>query len=165
MAFAGLVCVALVGCGARDPLGARITAETPIGLQMWMTRAPSRLSPEQVGDLKEAMQELRFKIMSEGKVSGSEPVEVALCGEIDGRTVREVMVEGFGRQADRLSYERKALAVSARENARIAVRPGDTASAEYLDRVRGGVSKRLQDAIEAESRAKRILAGYSQQND
>jgi hypothetical protein len=158
-------CLAIAGCAARDPLNDRVAAESPIGLQMWLSRNSERLPPDQASDLREALQELRFKIMAEGRVSGSAPVEEALCGEIDGKAVREVLFEGFERQLQRLTYERNALAVSNRENARLRVRPGDTASADYLERERGRVSGRLDEASEAVARAKRILARYSGQYD
>ena len=160
-----LACLAAGGCASRDPLDDKVAADSPIALQMWLSRAPGRLSPGQMGDLREAIQELRFAIMAQGTVSGSEPIEAALCGGIDGRSVREVLIAGFGNEAHRLGDERRLLAVSARENARLRTRPGDGASLEYLERERDRVARRLEEAAEGEERAKRIMADYSQQFD
>jgi hypothetical protein len=163
--FALLACLAAAGCASRDPLAERVTADSPVGLQMWLSRAPGRLSAEQMADFREAIQELRFAIMATGAASGSEPVEAALCVSIDGRTVRQVLLDGFGRQAGRLGVERRLLEASARANARLRVRPGDAASLEYLDRERERVERRLGEAAEGEARARRILAAYSGQFD
>jgi len=157
--------LAAAGCGARDPLESKVTAESPVGLQMWMADASGRLSQEQAANLQEAIQELRFRIMAEGRASGSGPIEAALCGEIDGKSVREVVIAGFNCEAARLQGELAELHNSTRENARLRVREGDTASADYLDRVRTKVAKRLEDAVDAQARAKRILAEYTPQFD
>jgi len=163
--FIVAACLAAAGCSSRDPLEAKVTAESPVGLQMWISDVSGRLSQEQAGNLQEAIQELRFRIMSEGRASGSAPIEAALCEELDGKTAREVIVAGFSCEVDRLQDELSELHHSTRENARLRVREGDTASADYLDRVRAKVTKRLADAIDAQARAKRILAEYTSQFD
>jgi hypothetical protein len=160
-----LACLAAAGCATRDPLDDKVTADTPIALQMSLSRASDRLSEGQMADLREAIQELRFLVMAQGQASGSEAIEAALCAGIDGRTVRQVLVEGFGCQADRLGGERRQLEESARQNARLSVREGDIDSLEYLKTERERVERRLGQAAEAEQRAKRILAGYSRQFD
>lgn len=158
--FASLALLSLCGCQERDPLEARIEAQSPIELQMWITGAAGRLSDEQVADLREALQELRFQIMTEGKASGSEAIEAALCEEVDGRTVRRVLVDGFTHEVERIKFERNGLLASKRVNENLRTRPGDLESQACIDRVNERVRERLSEGIKAESRAEAILARY-----
>jgi hypothetical protein len=132
LAVSAALCFAVVGCGPSDPLEKKVAAGDNLSFTMWETKAEGDLSPEQAADMKQALQEYRFHIMAEGSVHGSDAIGEALMQMIDGKTLRQVILQGLGWGLERSEAERAQLEDSLKKNALMTTRPGDTASANYL---------------------------------
>jgi hypothetical protein len=135
-----------------------VEADSPVSFSMWRSKTEAELAPEQVEDLKQALQEMRFHIMAEGKSHGSEAIEDALMLEIDAQTLRQVVLRGLGYGLDRAEAERSALDDSLKKNAQMYTHPGDTASAGYLSDLRGRQVERLKAATEQVAKTRARLA-------
>jgi hypothetical protein len=125
---------------------------------MWRSGAAGRLAPEQLADLDEAVQEIRFHVMAQGKVSGSEAVDYEMLQAIDGQSVRRVLQRGLGWELERARAEQSALELSMRRNALMRTRPGDTASADYLSDLQDRQAVRLKAATEEVAHVRERLA-------
>ena len=158
-ALAVLVAVlAVSACGPSDPLEGKVDAVDYVTLSMWRSGAAGRLSPQQLADLDEAVQEIRFHVMAEGKVSGSAAVEEEALHVMEGQTVRHVLRQGLGWELERASAEKAALEVSMAQNALMRTRPGDTASAAYLSDLSDRQAARLRAATDQVNHARERLA-------
>jgi hypothetical protein len=131
-ALSALLFLFLAGCGSTDPLERKVKSSDFVSFSMWEYKAESDLTPDQVADLKQALQEERFHIMAEDKAHGSEAIEDALMETIDGQTLRQVILQGLGYGLDRSEAERDRLEDSLKKNSGMTTRPGDTESASYL---------------------------------
>ena len=157
-ALAVLVAVlAVSACGPSDPLEGKVDAVDYVTLSMWRSGAAGRLSPQQLADLDEAVQEIRFHVMAEGKVSGSAAVEEEALHVMEGQTVRHVLRQGLGWELRRASAEKAALEVSMAQNALMRTRPGDTASATYLFDLSDRQAARLKAATDQVNHARERL--------
>jgi hypothetical protein len=106
------------------------------------------LSPEQVQDLDNALQELKFKFMSQG-ASGTTAIDTALNDLVNGKTVRQVLELGLSAKLERLEQQRTALTTMIGQNAMLVTRDGDGSSADYLKRKRDEQTAK-RDAIDKE---------------
>jgi hypothetical protein len=152
------VCLALSGCGPSDPLEIKVEGTNQLDHSMWKMKASERLSPEQVADFDEALQEIKFQIMSEGKASGGEAITAAALGKISDLSVREVLGMGLGRKLQRLQDEQDVRLKTIQYNSGIATRPGDTRSQEYLEEVHDRQVQQLRDEVIEIQRVKGRLA-------
>ena len=143
-----VLCVALAGCGGGNPLDKKIDSGDQVSFSMWESKVESDLTPDQVADLKAALQEGRFHIMAKGDVHGSEAIESALMDSINGRQLREVILQGLGWQLDRSESERATLEDSLKKNALMTTRPGDVESKQYLEDLHDRQVTRLAAATE-----------------
>jgi hypothetical protein len=155
---AAVLSLAAGGCAPRDPLDTRVSADTYTSFSIFMAKIGERLGPEGTKDLNEAVQEFRFRVMAEGKASGSDAVDEAMRQAIDGRTVGEVLRGGLGRELTRLEAERDQLRKSMAENALMRTRPGDHDSANYLTDLRQRQEVRLQAVSDGIARTRKKLA-------
>jgi hypothetical protein len=156
-----LACAAAAGCGPSDPLEGKVDANDDLALSMWRSGAERDLTPQQVGDFDRAVQEIKFHIMAEGAVSGSDAVSAAMRQIINGQTVRHVLQQGLGWELERAEAERSTLEVGMRQNALMTTRPGDTDSANYLSDLKERQTARLKAATDevAHARERLIAAG------
>jgi hypothetical protein len=138
----------LAGCGSGDPLDHKVDSGNQMDFSMWEAKVEGNLTPEQVTDLKAALQEYRFHIMADGTAHGSEAIEAALMDSINGKTLRAVILQGLGWELDRTEAERARLEDSLKKNAQMTTRPGDTASANYLSDLHERQVARLNTAAE-----------------
>jgi hypothetical protein len=150
--------LAVSACGPKDPLEGKVDAVDYVTYSMWRSATAGRLSPRQLADLDEAVQEIRFHIMAEGKVSGSAAVEDEALHVMEGQTVRRVLRQGLGWELKRASAEKSALEVSMTQNALMRTRPGDTASATYLSDLSDRQAARLKAATDQVNHARERLA-------
>lgn len=103
-----------------------------------------RQTPEERVEFAKALQELKYHAMSgEGQAPGP-GVNASIREQVAGLAVRQVLVTGLSIRLGRKQEEQKALLRSFVMNARLRTKPGDDASAEFLESVRGGQSKQLQ---------------------
>ena len=150
--------VALSGCSGGNPLDKKINSADQVSFSMWETKVESDLTPDQVADLKAALQEGRFHIMSAGEVHGSEAIESAIMDAINGRQLREVIMQGLGWQLDRSESERATLEDSLKKNALMTTRPGDIESKQYLEDLHDRQVTRLAAATEDVKKVRERIA-------
>jgi hypothetical protein len=142
------LCLWSSGCSHTDPLDKKVESGDFVSFSIWESKAESNLLPEQVADLKQALQEYRFHIMAAGTAHGGEAIEADLLQEIDGKTLRAVILTGLGWGLDRSDAERAQLDDSLKKNAQMTTRAGDTASANYLSDLHERQVNRLAAATE-----------------
>ena len=106
----GLACAVVLLCAAcqRHPLDLRVRAETPQEFHEWHARVMSR----QRADIAEEFTESVARIVecSPHKMSLADPRmmhsrEHPICRELDGRTVRDVMIAGYAAANETLLRE------------------------------------------------------------
>jgi hypothetical protein len=158
LAVSAALCLAAAGCGPSDPLEKKVNAADNLSFTIWETKVEEVLAPEQAADMKQALQEYRFHIMAEGSVHGSEAIGDALMQMIDGKTLRQVLLQGLGWGLDRSEAERAQLEDSLKKNALMTTRPGDTASANYLADLRDRQVTRLAAAAEEVRKTRERIA-------
>lgn len=129
-----------------------------VSFAIWEEKVEANLAPDQVADLKQALQETRFHIMAEDTAHGSEAVEAALMESIDGQTVRQVILKGLGWELDRAEAERARLEDSLKKNGQMTTKPGDVESASYLSDLRERQTNRLEAAAEEVTRTRARIA-------
>lgn len=155
---AALACLAAPACGPREPLEGKVDAGDYVSFSMWRSGAAGRLTPRQLADLDEAVQEIRFHVMAAGKASGSAAVDAGMLRMIDGGTVRHALQLGLGLELKRARAEKSALEASMARNALMRTRPGDTASANYLSDLSDRQAVRLKAASGQVDHARERLA-------
>jgi hypothetical protein len=158
LAASAALCMAVAGCGPSDPLEKKVNAADNLSFAIWETKAEGDLAPELAADMKQALQEYRFHIMAEGSVHGSEAIGDALMQMIDGKTLRQVILQGLGWGLERSEAERAQLEDSLKKNALMTTRPGDTASANYLADLRDRQVARLAAAAEEVKKTRERIA-------
>jgi hypothetical protein len=147
----------LAGCGG-NPLDHKVDSGDQVAFSMWESKVEANLTPEQVTDLKAALQEYKFHIMADGSAHGGEAIEAALMESINGKTVREVILQGLGWGLDRAEAERALLEDSLKKNAQMTTKPGDTASSNYLSDLHGRQVARLDAAAEEVKKTRERIA-------
>ena len=103
-----------------------------------------RQTPEERAEFARALQELKYHAMSgEGQAPGP-GVNASLREQVAGLAVRQVLVTGLSIKLGRKQEEEKALVRSIMMNHRLRTKPGDDASADFLESVRSGQAKQLK---------------------
>jgi hypothetical protein len=157
----GLIAAAallLGACAKADPLSRTLDASSPLSLTMWRSNANDFLSAEQQADLDLSLQQIRFAIMGEGRVSGSEAIEAELLQRVDGMSVRAVLKLGLGADLAREVAERDATRAFIQRNATVRTAAGDLASQDYLEHFRETQERRLKAAEDEIARVSARLA-------
>jgi hypothetical protein len=155
---AALACLAGAACTPADPMDERVDAGTYLDFSMWRSGAVGRMTPAQVADFDESIQEIRFHVMAEGKASGSGDVEGAMLEAVDGLSVRDVLKLGLGWELARATDEKEAIEASMRQNALLRTNPGDGAAANYLADLNDRQAARLKAAADQVSHTRARLA-------
>jgi hypothetical protein len=161
IAIVAALLVAGAGCSRDSGQEPTVRAQTVHDFTTWRARFGDKLTPEQWGEFDHAVQEIRLAVARTGEATGSGPVDAAMRAKIDGRTVREVIALGYDAQLGRLGVDRDVLVSLMERNATLQVRPGDTASADYLQRKRDDQLAELKKIDEqiAAVREKRAATG------
>jgi hypothetical protein len=106
-----LACAVLFLCaGCRSkPLDEKITARNDLDFAMWLARQPNEITVEDRKDLRDALQQIKFTVMTASP--GLTPAEqsAAVYAEVRGHTIREVLSASFILQHDRIAAEVAAL--------------------------------------------------------
>lgn len=155
-----LLCLAVAGCGPGDPLAMKVDAGDFLALSMWKADAGRRLTSRQLADFDEAVQEIKFRVMADGRASGGANVDAESMGMIDGKTLGEVLQLGLGWELDRVASERDQLAAAMDRNARMRTRPGDLRSQAYLSDLHDRQLERLHAADAEVAHVRERLAEY-----
>lgn len=141
------LCLVWSGCERGDPQAARIEAATSRALARWRMKMADRLTREQWREFEAALQDVRLRVMAEREASGSDAVEQAMCGRIDGRTLREVLMLGYESKLKRLDPIRVELQRAVGGNELLV--PRDPESEKHLEGFRARQQERLA-ALDAE---------------
>lgn len=157
-AAAGIGLCLAAGCGNSNPLEAKVISGDQVSFSIWESKAETSLTPDEVTDMKAALQEYKFHIMADGTAHGSEAIEAALMDSINGHTLREVILQGLGWELDRAEAERARLEDSLKKNALMTTKPGDTASANYLSDLHERQVGRLDAASEEVKKTRERIA-------
>jgi hypothetical protein len=121
---------------------------------MWRVDVSDRLSKEQWTLFDRAVQELKFKIMSEGEVQGSAAIDQTFRERIDGENLYAVIQQGLQLRLNRLLSEKAELEKYAIMNARLRTRDGDEESAVVLKGIRDSQRIRIETLTEQVEEAK-----------
>ena len=145
---ATLLCLALLpaGCGkAPVPvLDLRISDGDWNDYQRSLEVIAERQTPEERVEFAQAIQELKYHAMSgEGQAPGP-GVNASIREQVAGLAVRQVLVTGLAIKLGRKQEQEKALVGSIMMNHRLRTKPGDEASADFLESVRRGQAKQLK---------------------
>jgi hypothetical protein len=132
------------GCRPVDLLDEKVSARTPFHLMMWKAHIGKKQTSQEQQELEDMIQELSLSVMINKAASGSEGVDAAVRAEIDGVTLRELLLQGYRARQQRLDLEKTRLEVCIDANARLQTRPGDVPSADYLDHLREQQTARLE---------------------
>ena len=142
-----LVGFCATGCRPTNLLDEKVDGRTPFGFVMWRAQIAERQTPQERQELSEMIQEVNYWVTTNGLATGSVAVDEAVRAEIDGITVRELLLKGYEAKRLRLDLEKVRLEDDVATNARLQTRPGDTDSADYLARVRQEQTDRLDKTI------------------
>jgi hypothetical protein len=134
--------LALAGCAPTDPLDQKVSADSTVRLSMWRSRIDADLTPEQRKDLDSAFWEIAHKPGSDGKTLAPDDAEDAMREAVSGRTVRDVLREGYEAKLARLKPESDDLYDFIRYNS--SLQAANRASAEYLATIQNTQVPRLK---------------------
>jgi hypothetical protein len=132
------------GCRPVDLLDEKVSARTPFHLMMWKAHIGKKQTSQEQQELEDMIQELSLSVMINKAASGSEGVDAAVRAEIDGVTLRELLLQGYRARQQRLDLEKTRLEVCIDANSLRRTRPGDAASVAYLRHYIGQQMARLE---------------------
>ncbi|HZZ56533.1 MAG TPA: hypothetical protein VFE31_01795 [Opitutaceae bacterium] len=158
IAALALLAAGLTACTRTDPFDDPIAAGSSIDYLLWRAHETKRLSPVQWQWFDEAVEDLRLELMNEGKLHGAAQLNDAVLAEMDGQTVRKIMLVGITHRIARMRLERDQLSFTLRSNAALATYRGDTVSAGYLADMQRSQLKRRDDDVADISQDHVILA-------
>jgi hypothetical protein len=146
---------AILGCGGAEPLDMRIEAASAAGLAAWEDGARGRMGPRLTADFDGAVAEIRLRMLA-----GGLPPAVAdgnVAAQLDGASVRQVLLRGFGIRLKRLEYERSQLKASLGSPGVRGPMAGDHADAPYLSELHSRQRARLKAlALELDAVRRRL---------
>jgi hypothetical protein len=166
-AFAGgwvvLFCLT-AGC-QRTPRWDRVVeADTQPAFGVWQRAQQDDFSKAEWAEFETALQDIKVRIIALREASGTEAVNDALRPKIHGQTVRQVLQQGLEARIWRLKVECDELTKMIAGNTTLRTAPGDTASAEYLERKERDQQARLQRAMRDIAQAEFTLAELKARN-
>ncbi len=102
-----LACTALcfsAGC-QRHALDEKVTARNDLDFAMWLAKQPRELTTADRKDLRDALQQIKYTVMTASP--GLTPAEQsqAAYAELSGHTIREILSASFTLQHDRIAEE------------------------------------------------------------
>ena len=146
--------ISFAGCLRGDPLQWKVSARDPAALASWRTKVDGAMGAAHRRRLDQAVQEIRMNVAGQRELNrwandpasegGQRPIDVALCGRIDGRPVAEVLQLGYELRVARLQEELAGLENAVKQNARLVTRPGDVDSRHYLEGLQQRQSARVE---------------------
>lgn len=94
------------GCARTPPRQRIIEADTPVNYTHWQGQTLRDLAPGEERLFLQAVAEIKYQIMLEGRASGAEQLDTALRADLHGRKLGDVLLWGLSRRADRLAKEK-----------------------------------------------------------
>lgn len=147
---------ALAGCGGQSA-PTKIDAQTMSAYRVWRSRAVSEVSSDAWSEFNAAIQDIRLRAMTHG-VSGEDAIDDAMCQQINGHTIDEVLIADYTTKVDELQQTAKQMKEMVDANALLVAKPGDDAAAEELDRRRSEQLARLNRVLDDVDKFQRRLA-------
>lgn len=120
------------GCARTPPRQQPVEADSPIEFNMWQSRMQGTLTREEWRWFEVVMQEFKYQAMLSGQASGGAAVDSAVRTRITGRPFSKVMSEGLRAHLQRKTAERDELETAIALNAKMKVKPEDTATLKEL---------------------------------
>ncbi|HUR59418.1 MAG TPA: hypothetical protein VM029_17005 [Opitutaceae bacterium] len=112
----------------------KVTAETAADFGRWQRDVQGSFKPAEWAEFEAALQDIKVRIIAHKEASGAAGVNDALRPKIHGRTVRDVLRQGYEAKLWRLNVELTELEKMIKGNATLQTNPGDSASSDYLAR-------------------------------
>lgn len=150
----------LTACAQKDPLETTIRSATYEDYAHWRSNSGPDLSKIQWQDFDAAVQEVKFDIMMRGKARGSENQQALTLDTIRGKTMREIILLGFGLKRTRLENDKKGCEQQIAENAKLVTREGDYEAAEALAKRRKDHADFYEKVCYELSQTEKLLARY-----
>ena len=135
--------VLLAACTRTSPYRQPIDASSPINLSMWRADADQVLTREESVWIDWAFQEYRYQIMANQEATGSEGIDAALRGKIDGKPLGDVVRAGLGLRLARLTSDRDEAEKAFAINSRLQLRPDQTDTARKLAEFQHNLGEKL----------------------
>jgi hypothetical protein len=152
---------AMAGC-AKPRLDRVVSAETARDFAAWQRDNRDAFTADEWAEFETVLQDLKVRIIALREATGGDAVNDALRPKLHGRTVRDVLKQGYEARLWRLNVERTEFEKMIAGNATLGTRSGDVASQNYLAqkaREQQGRLDRTKAAIrEAEEKLKALGA-------
>jgi len=142
-ALALAAALAAPGCGRQEPLTLRVSAPSPSAFAAWRSGAAGQMGPGLARDFDEAVQEIRLRLAAAGLPEGA--ADSAAEKAIDGRNIRQVLLQGFGWRLKRLEFERSQIERTLGKADLRGPMPADHAPEGYLAELRARQEARLTE--------------------
>jgi len=157
--------LAAPGCGRQEPLNLKVSAPSPSAFAAWRSQAAGTMGPELAREFDDAVQEIRLRLEAVGLPEGAADDDARKA--IDGRNIRQVLLQGFGWRLERLEYERSQIERTLGKADLRGPMPADHASEGYLSELRARQEARLKEvALEiAAARARLASARDPEERD
>lgn len=146
----------LAGCGGQSA-PTKIDARSMSAYRNWRSRAAADFSNDTWSEFDAAIQDIRLRAMTHG-VSGEGAIDDAMCQQVDGHTMDEVLIADYTTKVDELQQTAKQMKEMVDANALLVPKPGDTDAAEELDRRRTEQLGRLNRTLDDVDKLNRRLA-------
>jgi hypothetical protein len=148
------------GCARTPAHRQAVDAASPITFTLWQAKIQKDLTPEEWRWFGVAMQEFKFQLMLDQKMTGSEAIDTAVRTRINGRPFLDVMREGLEAHLMRKTAERDELESAIAINAKRKLPPGDDAMRRELDAHQENLRKKLAALNDELAAVKAALGGF-----
>jgi hypothetical protein len=156
------VVVALATACQRTPrYDEKVAAENAGAFGRWQRDVQGSFKPAEWAEFESALQDIKVRIITLREATGTEGVNDALRPKIHGRSVRDVLRDGYEARIWRLNVEKTELEKMVKENASLRTNPGDTASSSYLESKRKSQEERLRKVGEEIRAAEETVKGLA----
>jgi hypothetical protein len=135
----------VTGCHPANLLDEEVEARTSFGFVMWRGHMAKKQTRQQRQELDDAIQELSFGVMTYTNATGSDPIDGAVRAEINGSTLRGLLLKGYEAKRLRIGREKAHLAYDVEETSRIWSHLEKSDSAVYLAQARQRQIDRLKE--------------------
>jgi len=122
----------VAGCAPQNPYESRIKAVTPEQLTSWLMFNTRDLKDDEITEMNMCIGEIKTHLRAT-RASSEAGIEERLCAELDGKPLKWVFTEGYRLRFESLKAERELHIADLKHKERLRTRPGDTASADYLE--------------------------------
>lgn len=99
-----VLCAFLASC-ARPSRDDKITARDDDSFALWLSKHESVLSADDLREINEARQQIRYKVMQEHPGMMSDVFAQTVYADIDGKTPHELVLLSYAYQVDRYRVE------------------------------------------------------------